>query len=232
MSHSRINHSIVNHNMTTLLSAALEEADTPAHRIPPVTSLDLERIAWYSGICRIAGVDEAGRGCLAGPVVAAAVIFEPEHKIEGVTDSKKMSQKAREHAETKIREQALSIGIGICSPQEIDQLNILWASMEAMRRAVIGLDLEPELLFIDGNRCFKNSRWPFKTLVKGDSRSHSIAAASIIAKTHRDRLMIQLNAESPAFNWASNKGYPTKDHYRALQENGPTPHHRRSFRLQ
>lgn len=193
--------------------------------------LIFERELWSAGIQHIAGVDEAGRGCLAGPVVAAAVICPRECKIDGVNDSKKMSVKARETARTEILDSVLAYGIGICSPEEIDHMNILWAAMEAMKRAVQSLSLPPDYVLIDGNRCFPDSPWPYKTIIGGDARSHSIAAASILAKTHRDHLMQKLDRENPAYGWASNKGYPTREHYAALDTYGPTKYHRRSFRL-
>jgi ribonuclease HII len=198
---------------------------------PDSAGLTLERTMWRDGCDLIAGVDEAGRGCLAGPVVAAAVIFPRELRLSEVKDSKKLSARSREHAEALIRENAVAIGIGMCSPAEIDRLNILWASMEAMRRAVVDLSTTPDMLLIDGNRCFPGSPWPFRTIVRGDAVSHSIAAASIIAKTHRDRVMTDLARTEPDYCWATNKGYPTRDHYRALADHGPTVHHRRSFRL-
>lgn len=196
------------------------------------SALDFERHLWRSGFTLIAGTDEAGRGCLAGPVVAAAVILPVDCQIDGVRDSKTMSARLRDLIEAKIRKQAIAIGIGVCTPGEIDLLNVLWAAMEAMRRAVEQLSPEPDFLLLDGNQCFPDSRWPFRTVIKGDARSHTIAAASILAKTHRDRLMIDLDRDIPLYFWASNKGYPTRAHYRALAEHGPTRHHRRSFRLQ
>lgn len=195
-------------------------------------SLHLERALWHRGLVHVAGVDEAGRGCLAGPVVAAAVVLPQDLEIEGVNDSKKLSKPKRERLAYEIQESALASGIGLCTPEEIDELNILWAAMEAMRRAVQSLGLEPSHLLIDGNRCFPDSPWPFDTVIKGDSKSHTIAAASILAKTTRDAIMRDLATECPAYNWDKNVGYPTKDHYAALAAHGITPYHRRSFRLQ
>jgi len=123
------------------------------------------------------------------------------------------------------------VSVGICSPQEIDELNILWAAMEAMRRAASDCVPEPDFLLVDGNRCFKNSPWPHETIVKGDASSQSIAAASIIAKTERDAMMRRLHEEHPAYSWDSNVGYPTKAHYAALAEHGATAYHRQSFTL-
>ena len=186
---------------------------------------------WEQGFAHVAGVDEAGRGCLAGPVVAAAVILPQGCAVEGVRDSKMLSAERREALVTPIREAALAIGVGLCTPEEIDRMNILWAAMEAMRRAAADCSPDPHYLLIDGNRCFPDSPWPYTTLVKGDRRCHSIAAASIIAKTTRDRLMQRLHLDYPMYGWDHNVGYPTRMHYDALHVHGPTPHHRRSFRL-
>ncbi|MCH8276945.1 MAG: ribonuclease HII [Bacteroidetes bacterium] len=193
--------------------------------------LDIERRLWNRGITRIAGVDEAGRGCLAGPVVAAAVVFPHNRLIEDVRDSKALSRAERDRLADMIRQQATAVGIGSCTAAEIDKLNILWAAMEAMRRAVCSLSKEPDFVLIDGNTHFPNPEWPVRTVVKGDAISHTIAAASIVAKTVRDRLMAGLHEEFPMYGWASNVGYPTADHYRALVKHGPSPYHRRSFRL-
>lgn len=194
-------------------------------------TIDRERELWYSGYRYVAGVDEAGRGCLAGPVVAAAVIFAEDVCIDGVNDSKLLSPEDRETLSEEITGKALSVGVGICSPKEIDELNVLWAAMEAMRRAVAQLAPEPSFLLIDGNHCFPDSAWPLETVIKGDLLCHSIAAASIVAKVHRDRLMRQLHDNYPAYCWNTNVGYPTQEHYAALAEHGPTPYHRMSFRL-
>ena len=164
--------------------------------------------------------------------MAAAVIFPKNVWLPGVKDSKQLSPLIREEFASKIKESALSIGIGLCSPQEIDRLNILWAAMEAMRRAAQNLDTcSPEFLLIDGNRCFPESPWPFETVVKGDSRSFTIAAASILAKTVRDQYMRDMHEAFPQYGWDSNKGYPTASHYKALAVHGPTPFHRQSFNL-
>ncbi|MDX1545873.1 MAG: ribonuclease HII [Rhodothermales bacterium] len=198
----------------------------------PSTPLDLERALWHRGYRRVAGLDEAGRGCLAGPVVAAAVVFPEDVVVDGVADSKRLSAAQREALLPEIRAQAMAVEVGLCSPQTIDRLNILWAAMEAMRRAAAACTPPPEFLLIDGNRCFPDSPWPYETVVKGDARSHSIAAASIVAKVTRDRLMRDLHAEFPAYGWDRNAGYPTAAHYDALAAHGPTPYHRRSFRLE
>jgi ribonuclease HII len=197
--------------------------------MPP--TLETEQLLWNRGFRRLAGVDEAGRGCLAGPVVAAAVIFPPGVTVDGVRDSKKLSPARREAVLAEIRAKAAAIGVGLCSPEEIDRLNILWAAMEAMRRAVEALAPAPDFLLIDGDRCFPDPPLPFRTLVRGDQRSHTIAAASIVAKTTRDHFMRDLHEAHPAYGWDRNVGYPTREHYAALAEHGPTPYHRRSFRL-
>lgn len=193
--------------------------------------LDAERRLWKQGYERIAGIDEAGRGCLAGPVVAAAVILPPDVSIPCIRDSKSLSEKQRLEAREEIEAKALSVSVGICSPQEIDTLNILWAAMKAMRRAATDCTPAPDFLLVDGDRCFEDAPWPVKTLVKGDTRSQSIAAASIVAKTERDAMMRRLHEEHPEYSWHSNVGYPTKAHYDALEQHGPTPYHRQSFRL-
>ena len=199
--------------------------------MPGGPTLDRERALWRKGTRFVAGVDEAGRGCLAGPVVAAAVLFDRDVCVEGVTDSKLVVAEERERLLEEIEVKALSISVGICSPEEIDELNVLWAAMEAMRRAVSGLAPEPEYLLIDGNHSFPDSIWPLETVVRGDLLCHCIAAASIVAKVHRDRLMRRLHSSYPVYCWNTNVGYPTPEHYAALAEHGPTPYHRRSFRL-
>jgi len=155
----------------------------------------------------------------------------PNLSIVGVDDSKKISAKRREAVRLLIEAHAIAIGLGFCSPEEIDRLNILGASLEAMRRAMQACLPAPDFLLIDGNRSFPDPPFPFETIVKGDARSHSIAAASIIAKTTRDRIMHDLHVSYPAYAWERNMGYPTRYHYDALAEHGPTPYHRRTFRL-
>lgn len=191
----------------------------------------IEALHWQRGLARVAGVDEAGRGCLAGPVVAAAVVLAPDTRIDRLDDSKKLTPAAREALFGTVTAEALAVGIGQCSPAEIDAANILQASLEAMRRAVHNLALTPDLLLIDGNQSIPDAPWPLETVVKGDARSLSIAAASIIAKVTRDRLMVDLHDAFPEYGWAGHKGYPTASHYTALRTHGPSPHHRRSFRL-
>ena len=203
-------------------------------RRPPsqaLRHLAIERAFWSRGLRYVAGLDEAGRGCLAGPVVAAAVVFPPDVALPGIADSKTLSPAVREELAGRIRAVAVSVGIGQCTPAEIDRMNILWASMEAMRRAAATLQPPPDLLLIDGTTCFPDSPWPYETLVKGDGRCHAVAAASILAKTTRDRLMRALHEELPRYGWDTNVGYPTRAHYDALARHGPTPHHRRTFRL-
>lgn len=177
------------------------------------------------------GCDEAGRGCLAGPVVAAAVIL-PEHFAHPLlNDSKQLTETQRELLRPIIEAEALSWGIGVCSPEEIDQLNILQASITAMHRAVDQLVLSPELLLIDGNRFRPYPGISHECIVKGDATYRSIAAASILAKTERDRLMLELAQLYPGYGFAEHKGYPTPQHRAALAELGPSPVHRLSFRL-
>lgn len=193
--------------------------------------LSLERRHWAAGRRVLVGLDEAGRGCLAGPVVAAAVVLPPDAHLPGLDDSKKLTAAAREALVPRIRREAVAVGVGQCSPAEVDELNVLWAAMEAMRRAALDLALTPDLLLVDGNRAIPNAPCPQETVVKGDEASLSIAAASVIAKVTRDRLMAELDAAFPVYGWAHHKGYPTAMHYAALAQHGPSPHHRRSFRL-
>lgn len=178
-----------------------------------------------------AGCDEAGRGCLAGPVVAAAVILDNTVRIPGLDDSKKLTEARRAELRPIIEAKALTWGVGIVSHTEIDEINILQASFLAMHRAVDQLEVEPQHLLIDGNR-FKAYRGiPHTCVVKGDSKFQSIAAASILAKTVRDELMEQLHVDYPEYAWDKNKGYPTKAHRSAIELHGTTPHHRMTFRL-
>ncbi|WP_330926163.1 ribonuclease HII [Candidatus Sororendozoicomonas aggregata] len=177
----------------------------------------------------IAGVDEVGRGPLCGPVIAAAVILDSNHPIDGLDDSKKMSEKKREVLFDTICEKSLAWCTGRADVEEIDQLNILRASMLAMRRAVEGLSVKPELALIDGNRC-PSLACPAEAIVKGDSKVAEIAAASIIAKVTRDREMAELDKIYPGYGIAGHKGYPTKAHLQALRSLGPAVIYRRSFR--
>lgn len=178
--------------------------------------------------CVIAGTDEAGRGPLAGPVVAAACILPPDFLPEGLDDSKKLTEKKREKLFDIITESAVSYCIASASPEEIDQYNILEASLLAMRRAIAGLNPQPDLVLVDGciNRGFTI---PAKAIVSGDALSPSIAAASILAKVTRDRMCVDMDAEYPQYGFAKHKGYPTLAHKLAVYEYGPCPYHRRSF---
>lgn len=177
----------------------------------------------------IAGVDEVGRGPLAGAVVAAAVILDPENPIEGLTDSKKLTEKRRNALALEICEKAISWSLGRAEVEEIDELNILWASMLAMKRAVEGLDVEPTFVKIDGNRC-PDLPYPMEAIVKGDLTEAEISAASIIAKVSRDAEMVDMDEMYPGYGFAKHKGYPTKQHQEALREQGACPIHRLSFK--
>ena len=177
----------------------------------------------------IAGVDEAGRGPLAGAVYAAAVILDPQKPIDGLMDSKKLTEKKRIALEEQIKERALSWSIATASVEEIDDINILHASMLAMKRAVESLDVPPDHVLVDGNRC-PQIRFPVEAIVKGDSKVAEISAASILAKQARDKELILLDQEYPGYGFAQHKGYGTKQHLEAIKSLGPTPVHRRSFR--
>lgn len=190
---------------------------------------NFEHAAVEEGFSLICGVDEAGRGPLAGPVCAAAVILPPDLELEGLNDSKKLSEKRREALYPLICEQALAYGIAFASEQEIDELNILQATFLAMRRAVGQLGQKPDLALVDGNREPDFGDIPVRTIIKGDSRSANIAAASILAKVTRDRFMLEQDAVYPQYGFAVHKGYGTQKHYAALREFGPCPIHRRSF---
>ncbi|MFP4228086.1 MAG: ribonuclease HII [Salinivenus sp.] len=193
-----------------------------------------ERQLWADGYERVAGLDEAGRGCLAGPVVAAAVILPPGVELPAVQDSKALSETKRRSLREEIEKRAVASAIASSSPDEIDDLNILQAALQAMRRAAAACEPAPEFLLVDGNqwtRDLVDAPWPHKTIVKGDATSQSIAAASILAKTERDAIMRRLHHEHPEYGWESNVGYPTQQHYDALQAHGATLHHRQSFTL-
>jgi ribonuclease HII len=178
-----------------------------------------------------AGCDEAGRGPLAGPVMAAAVILPRDYDLPGLNDSKKLPELSRYMLEEGIKKQALAWAVAHCSPAEIDQLNILQASILAMHRALDLLPLKPELILVDGNRFRPYPFVPHQCFVKGDGRFASIAAASILAKNERDRVMRRLAQEFPGYGWERNMAYPTPEHRRAVMELGPTIHHRKSFRV-
>ncbi|MDO4191437.1 MAG: ribonuclease HII [Bacteroidales bacterium] len=178
-----------------------------------------------------AGCDEAGRGCLAGPVVAAAVVLPPNFKNEELNDSKQLTEKQRKRLRQVIEKEALAWAVAAVSPQEIDQINILWASVKAMHKAIAKLKVVPEFLLIDGNKFKPFQNIPYQTVVKGDATYQSIAAASVLAKTHRDELMERASKWYPIYRWDVNKGYPTKAHREAIELSGVTPLHRMSFRL-
>lgn len=178
---------------------------------------------------RVAGVDEVGRGPLVGNVVAAAVILDPANPIQGLADSKKLSAKKREQLYIEIKDKALAWCVASASPAEIDEINILHASMLAMKRAVEGLDLPAEFVYVDGNRS-PDLNCPSEPVVKGDSKIPEISAASILAKVDRDREMELLDQQYPQYGFAKHKGYPTALHFEKLAEHGPLPEHRRSFK--
>ena len=180
------------------------------------------------GITYLCGTDEAGRGPLAGPVVAAACILKPDAVIVGLDDSKKLTEKKREALFEVIKENCLTYCIAVSKPTEVDKYNILEASLLAMRRAVSGLSVRPDLLLVDGNKAY-GFDVPAEAVVKGDGKSMSIAAASVLAKVTRDRLCLALHEIYPQYNFAKHKGYPTKEHMLAVYEYGPCPEHRRSF---
>ncbi len=178
-----------------------------------------------------AGCDEAGRGCLAGPVYAASVILPPDYKNEILNDSKKLNEKKRKELRTQIEKDAISWAVGIVDNNEIDKINILNASFLAMHRAIDQLSPSPEHLIIDGNRFTPYKNTPHNCIIKGDGKYLSIAAASILAKTYRDDFMEQIHEEFPQYNWLSNKGYPTAKHRAAVNEFGQTKYHRLSFNV-
>ena len=189
-------------------------------------AFDTAKRAEHGTVC---GVDEAGRGPLCGPVCCAAVILNPEDPIEGVNDSKKLTEKRRDALYEEITKRALAYKIIFISPQEIDERNILWATMDGMEQAVAGLAVTPDYVLVDGNRCPPNLAQPAEAVVKGDANSASIAAASILAKVTRDTFMEEMDKQYPEYGFAVHKGYGTRRHYAALREFGPCPIHRRTF---
>lgn len=189
----------------------------------------LETSARTRGLLRIAGVDEVGRGPIAGPVTAAAVVLDPDNIPEGLNDSKKLSAKRREAAFEAIMASA-AVGVAHCTVEEIDEHNILRAAHIAMLRAVAQLDPAPDHLLIDGNLIPRGTTVSAEAVIKGDGKSLSIAAASIVAKVTRDRIMVDLAQQHPGYGWEQNAGYPSKSHISALENLGVTPHHRRSFK--
>ncbi len=191
--------------------------------------LEYERGLWGRDVVQIAGIDEVGRGPLAGPVVAAAVVLRPDQLIEGAADSKTLTRQVREELYARIVTEVRGVGIGAASVREIDRVNILRATMRAMDRAVRSLPTVPGHIVIDGLP-LKDFPWAHEAVVDGDAKVHSIACASIVAKVLRDRLMCRLAVKYPRYRWDSNMGYGTPDHLRALSEWGPSPHHRLTFR--
>ena len=189
-------------------------------------AFDTARRAEHGTVC---GVDEAGRGPLCGPVCCAAVILNPDDPIEGVNDSKKLTEKRREALFDEITRRALAYKIVFITPQEIDERNILWATMDGMAQAVAGLDLRPDHVLIDGNRCPPGLAQTAESVVKGDANSASSAAASILAKVSRDRVMLEYAKQYPGYHFEKHKGYGTKVHVEALHEFGPCPIHRKTF---
>ncbi|WP_321282185.1 ribonuclease HII [uncultured Vibrio sp.] len=193
------------------------------------TKVELPPFETPQGYQFIAGVDEVGRGPLVGDVVTAAVILDPNNPIEGLNDSKKLSEKKRLALLPEIKQKALAWAVGRCSPQEIDELNILQATMVAMQRAIAGLNVQPDLVLIDGNRC-PELPMDSQAVVKGDLRVAEISAASIIAKVVRDTEMEELDKQYPQFGFAKHKGYPTKVHFEAIEQHGVIAEHRKSFK--
>ncbi|HCM1036712.1 TPA: ribonuclease HII [Vibrio parahaemolyticus] len=191
--------------------------------------VELPPFEYPQGYQLIAGVDEVGRGPLVGDVVTAAVILDPNNPIEGLNDSKKLSEKKRLALLPEIKEKALAWAVGCCSPEEIDELNILQATMVAMQRAIAGLKVQPDLALIDGNRC-PELPMDSQAVVKGDLRVAEISAASIIAKVVRDQEMEELDKQYPQFGFAKHKGYPTKAHFEAIEQHGVISEHRKSFK--
>lgn len=192
--------------------------------------IHFERLLWEEGFERVMGLDEVGRGCLAGPVVAGGVVFKSHTFVDEIRDSKKLSLDDRLRLAELIKERACYWTVQWCMPQEIDELNILHASIKAMNKCAEEEGADPDYLLVDGNR-FSSGLCPHKCLVKGDDRSMSIAAASIIAKVYRDQWMHDLHGEYPHYGWNTNVGYPTAQHYEGLQEYGATKYHRQSFKL-
>ncbi|MEP0004738.1 MAG: ribonuclease HII [Balneola sp.] len=190
----------------------------------------IEEELWSEGFKRIMGLDEVGRGCLCGPVVAAGVIFEEGIKIDGIKDSKAINEKNRLLLEEEIKEKALFYTIQEGSIKEIFDLNILWASINTMQKCAEEKGADPDYLLVDGNK-YTTSLIPHTCIIKGDDKSISIGAASILAKNYRDRYMKRLDEKFPEFNWKSNVGYPTPHHKKALKQFGYTPHHRLGFNL-
>lgn len=185
----------------------------------------------FSGYALEAGTDEAGRGCLAGPVVAAAVILPADFSHELLNDSKQLSEKKREELRPYIEKKALAFAVSFVHHNEVDELNVLQASITAMHRSIAQLKVQPEFIIVDGNKFRGYKNVPHQTIVKGDAKFMSIAAASVLAKTYRDEFMTKIHREHPNYNWLKNKGYPTKEHRNAIRNYGITSYHRKSFKL-
>ena len=185
----------------------------------------------FSGYQFEAGTDEAGRGCLSGPVVAAAVILPLDYHNKLLNDSKQLSEAKRKKLRPIIEKDALAFGVSFINEKEVDQLNVLQASITGMQRAISMMSITPEYIIVDGNKFKPYKDVPFETIVKGDAKYLSIAAASVLAKTYRDDFMEKIHKEFPFYNWKNNKGYPTKEHRKAIQEYGITKYHRKTFKL-
>lgn len=199
----------------------------PINSHPPKIML----LPYYNETLIEAGCDEAGRGCLAGSVYAAAVILPKDYHNELLNDSKQLTAKKRYLLREQIERDAIAWAVGIVTPKEIDEMNILRASITAMHRAVDQLKVRPEALIVDGNRFYKYQDLPHTTIVKGDGKYLAIAAASILAKTYRDDYMAELHKEFPHYGWDRNAGYPTKEHREGIRQHGTTPYHRMTFNL-
>lgn len=185
----------------------------------------------FSGYQFEVGTDEAGRGCLSGPVVAAAVILPLDYHNKLLNDSKQLSEAKRKKLRPIIEKDALAFGVSFVNEKEVDQLNVLQASITGMHRAIAMMSITPEYIIVDGNKFKPYKDVPFETIVKGDAKYLSIAAASVLAKTYRDDFMEKIHEEFPFYNWKNNKGYPTKEHRKAIQEYGITKYHRKTFKL-
>ena len=185
----------------------------------------------FSGCVLEAGTDEAGRGCLSGPVVAAAVILPTDFKHPFLNDSKQLTEKQRQELKPFIEQEALCFGVAFVDEREVDHLNVLQASITAMQRALAQLIPQPEFIIVDGNKFKPFRAIPYETIVKGDAKYLSIAAASVLAKTYRDAFMEKIHQEFPMYHWKKNKGYPTKQHREAIRKYGITKYHRKTFRL-
>lgn len=185
----------------------------------------------YSGKILEAGTDEAGRGCLSGPVVAAAVILPENFEHPFLNDSKQLTEKQRNQLKPFIEKNAVAFGVSFVDEKEVDRINVLQASIIGMQRSIAQLHPQPEFIIVDGNKFKSYKEIPHETIVKGDAKYLSIAAASVLAKTYRDEFMEKIHQEFPMYNWKQNKGYPTKQHRNAIREFGITPYHRKTFRL-